>query len=203
IGQPPEKIGTAESIAASRARAREAIVEGVLPPVVEIELIHKDGHVLPVESRASFIRDVQGRVVEVQSMYRDITERKRADDALHKSLAENEQRRRVAEAIAEIGRQVAEGVELEPLQRRIIDVVATLLQAAVVRLYMADPATGDLVELMARTTSQASGAVGLVTVPPGVGVIGLAVRERRSVWTTDGLADARVHLPADVRAYLE
>jgi len=50
--------------------------------VLELELIRKDGSLIPVEARYSFIRDAEGKAVEVLGVLRDITERKQAQEAL-------------------------------------------------------------------------------------------------------------------------
>src|SRR5262249_45118080 len=45
----------------------------------EIELLRKDGSVVPVEARSRFIRDRQGKPIGVLASYRDITARKQAE----------------------------------------------------------------------------------------------------------------------------
>jgi len=61
----------------------------------ELEAFRKDGSTVWVEASVSFLRDSNGRPVEILSVVRDITKRKRAEEALHESeenfraLAEN------------------------------------------------------------------------------------------------------------------
>jgi PAS domain S-box-containing protein/putative nucleotidyltransferase with HDIG domain len=51
---------------------------------LDLELIHKDGSLVPVEVKYTFLRDTQGRPVEVLAIARDISERKQAlDEAGH------------------------------------------------------------------------------------------------------------------------
>ncbi len=50
--------------------------------LLELELNRKDGSTVPVEANFSFLRDAAGRPVGVLSIARDITERKRAEEAL-------------------------------------------------------------------------------------------------------------------------
>jgi PAS domain S-box-containing protein/putative nucleotidyltransferase with HDIG domain len=48
--------------------------------IVEVDLVHKDGHTVPFEVCYSALRDAQGKPVEVMAIARDITARKIADD---------------------------------------------------------------------------------------------------------------------------
>lgn len=62
---------------------------------VEMQLMRRDSSVLDVSLNVSAIRDEQGRIIASRSVWRDITERKAAEDAvrkseaLHRSLLEN------------------------------------------------------------------------------------------------------------------
>lgn len=47
---------------------------------LELELIHKDGSLVPVEVKYTFLRDAQARPVEVLAIARDISERKKAQE---------------------------------------------------------------------------------------------------------------------------
>src|SRR5262249_6782505 len=51
----------------------------------EIELLHKNGSVVPVEARSLFIRDREGKPVGILAVHRDITERKRQTEELRRS----------------------------------------------------------------------------------------------------------------------
>jgi len=47
---------------------------------LDLELIHKDGSLVPVEVKYTFLRDAQGRPVEVLAIARDISERKQSQE---------------------------------------------------------------------------------------------------------------------------
>ncbi|MGE0081514.1 MAG: PAS domain S-box protein, partial [Thiohalomonadaceae bacterium] len=64
-----------------------------------LEIRHADGHVTPVLYNASVYRDAEGKVVGVFAAARDISERRRAEEALRAS----EERLRQAQRIAQIG----------------------------------------------------------------------------------------------------
>lgn len=49
---------------------------------LELELLHKDGHAVPVEVVGNIMLDAQGRPVQVVGSSRDITERKQAEEAI-------------------------------------------------------------------------------------------------------------------------
>ncbi len=52
---------------------------------LEIELNRKDGSTVPVEVNCTFLRESDGRPVEILVIARDITERKRAEEAVRRS----------------------------------------------------------------------------------------------------------------------
>ncbi|MBM9520967.1 PAS domain S-box protein [Desulforhopalus vacuolatus] len=64
---------------------------------IELEAIHKDGHIIPVEIHARIVFDKQGNPVEILGVSRDITDRKQKETALreseelYKSLFKNNQ----------------------------------------------------------------------------------------------------------------
>jgi PAS domain S-box-containing protein len=77
---------TAKSYEKQRNAMLEALASGSRDSaVLELEAVHKDGHTIPIEAHARFILDEQGRPVEIQGVARDITDRKRAEEALRKA----------------------------------------------------------------------------------------------------------------------
>jgi PAS domain S-box-containing protein len=68
----------------ARAGYEQAFREGLVQDY-ELEIRHRDGHVTPVLYNASVYRDEAGDVIGVFAAARDITERKRAEEALKKS----------------------------------------------------------------------------------------------------------------------
>ncbi len=69
--------------------ARQVLVRGY-SDVYEKEYIRKDGTVIPIELRTHLIRDSNGNPEGMWGFVRDITERKRAAEALHKAHDELE-----------------------------------------------------------------------------------------------------------------
>jgi PAS domain S-box-containing protein len=58
--------------------------------IIELDLKHKDGRKVPVEVSTRFIKDNAGKTVGVVNIFRDVTERKRAELALKESKAKIE-----------------------------------------------------------------------------------------------------------------
>jgi len=89
---------------------------------------------------------------------------------------------------AEIGRELLEADDSTRGAQRLADDVRALVEAKSVVLFRRDPESGSL------TSIAVSGDIGpldgpSIVLPPGVGPSGLAVRERRPVWTPDVLTD--------------
>lgn len=67
---------------------------------MEARLLHADGHYVPVLARGFVVRDAQGRALRIAGTNTDLTERKRAEDAIRELNASLE--RRVAERTREL-----------------------------------------------------------------------------------------------------
>jgi PAS domain S-box-containing protein len=86
IGQPVSKVATPAAVALAEARSRRFRAGQKLPSsLFEAELIRKDGSTIVVEARTRAIRDATGTLVGYQGIYRDLTERKQAEEALRQS----------------------------------------------------------------------------------------------------------------------
>jgi PAS domain S-box-containing protein len=103
-------------------------LEGEQIPPYEVVVIAKDGRKLPFEVVTSPVYDDQGRVIAIQGISRDITERKRAEEALKKSYAKLEER--VEERTADLEKAMG-------TLRAILDTVP-------IGLILADSATGKI-----------------------------------------------------------
>lgn len=85
IGQSLGKFVTPASFALGTERLRRSLEGEKLPKLFEIEVVRRTGEIVPYEGWASFIYDDCGRPREVQGIFRDISERKRAAEALQAS----------------------------------------------------------------------------------------------------------------------
>ena len=146
-------------------------------------------------------RDADGAVQGVVVVIDDITAHKQADDERVRLLALEQARRREAEAIAELGRILTEGLDLDTVSRRIAELARGLLRTTATSVFRVDPVSRDLVCLAT------SGDPGLLTpggtVPRGAGAVGRAVEHGRPVTTSDILHDPDITTPAALRASIE
>jgi len=85
IGRHYADLVTPESRRKMDERTRRALAGERLPSVFEYTAVRRDGTTYPVEARTRFIRSAEGVPVGWQGLYRDITERKRAEVALRES----------------------------------------------------------------------------------------------------------------------
>jgi PAS domain S-box-containing protein len=85
IGEHYAKFVTPATHAEWVERARRVAAGEKLPDIAEIEVVRGDGVTIPVEVRGSIIRDRQGRPALFQAIFREITERKRTEQALRAS----------------------------------------------------------------------------------------------------------------------
>ena len=85
IGQRYHTICTPASIAHGEARTRRGLAGEKLSPTFEAEMVRKDGSVIVVDIQDRFIRNSQGDPIGVQVIFRDITARKRTEEALRES----------------------------------------------------------------------------------------------------------------------
>ncbi len=124
--------------------------------------------------------------------------------AIHNAqlFAEAHTRRRAAETLSDLGRTLAQALDLEVVAQRIADSVRALLSVESSALFRLEPHSGDLVPL-AVSGYTGGGFDRHVRFPRGTGMVGLATRDRRAVATPNLLTDARVILPPDVRERIE
>ncbi|MFQ5898622.1 MAG: GAF domain-containing protein [Candidatus Methylomirabilia bacterium] len=113
-----------------------------------------------------------------------------------------EARRRASEALAEVGRVLAQSLDPEQVGQRVVDSVLSLLDVQAASLYRLEPESENLVNVTASGEAWSSLGRGLV-VPKGYGMAGLGVLERRAVATPDLLADPRIRFTPELRALVE
>jgi PAS domain S-box-containing protein len=136
--------------------------------------------------------------IEQERLASDRTDLPRLRDATMLSLSEAQ---RTAAALADVGRLVSETLDVHVAGQRIAESLRTLLGARHAVLFRLEPGSEDLVTVALGGEAIASFGPGLVF-PRGTGVVGLAVRERGAIVTTNWLTDHRIVLTPDLRARL-
>ncbi|HEX6212297.1 MAG TPA: GAF domain-containing protein [Methylomirabilota bacterium] len=111
--------------------------------------------------------------------------------------AHGQRRRREAEALAAVGQALAYSLNPHVVAQLIADSVIALLDARDGAVYRLEPATGELIAI-AFAGRQVDSPVPLV-LPPGAGLAGRAVLERRLLSTRNALDDPRVVYPEVLR----
>lgn len=73
----------------------EKRIRGEDVPAYYVDIIAKDGRIIPFELVTTAIRDETGRIIGIEGISREITERKQAEEALRRAYDEMEERVRV------------------------------------------------------------------------------------------------------------
>jgi PAS domain S-box-containing protein len=137
---------------------------------------------------------VQAEASIEQLLSREQLARREADAA----RVEADERRKVAEELARLAKAMTETLDVATVGQRIVDAALVLFAARASSLRLAAP-DGALVGVAFGGAMRQAFAVGH-TIPAGpASVSGLAMRERRAVWTDDSFTDPRLDLAADVR----
>ncbi len=101
-------------------------------------------------------------------------------------------------ALADLGRVLSETLDPDVVGQRVADSICALLGARASALYR----TGPGGELLALATSRSGSFDWAPVLAPGIGMAGLAVRERQPVAGPDVLTDTRLHYEPAVRESL-
>jgi signal transduction histidine kinase len=111
-------------------------------------------------------------------------------------FAEREQRRRGAEALAELDAVLARSLDSDIVADGIVRGTRSLLDSRFAAVYRLDPGSGDLVSLAVDGDGHGDAATVL---PRGSGICGVAVEERDVIVSADILSDARIALSPALR----
>jgi len=156
----------------------------------ESSLAYRDGKTRYI--RATYVPDVgeDGSVRGFVAHVDDISDLKRAEE-------EREQHRRNADELARIARTLTESLDASHVAERIAESILPVFraQSSVVRLLQPD---GSLACVAIAGKWLENFEPGYL-LPPGVGLVGRAVAERRALWTTDILNAPDVVLTPEFR----
>ena len=169
---------------------------------VTFETSGRDADGTERQLQAAYVPDVAGATVRgFVAVITDVTERKRAEDERAQLLRVEQARRREAEAIAELGRVLTQGLDVNAVAQRLAELARGLLRAVTATVYRVEPESGDFV-CLAISGDMGPFQVGGI-VPRDAGVIGAAVRRGGPVTSDNVLADPDVVFPETTRAWVE
>jgi PAS domain S-box-containing protein len=86
---------------------------------IEVSLLTKDGRAIPYEFNGSLIKDSEGNVLGIAGTGRDVSDRKRAEEALHNVIRETNERREEITALLQSARLVLEHREFQEAAREV------------------------------------------------------------------------------------
>ena len=140
LGQPVRTIFAQETAGLDQMwleRLREA---GSIRDA-EITIVTKDNHRIPFSFSASIVRDEQGAEQGIICVGRDLTERKRAEDALRDAEAEAKQRLKEQIALREAGATIASTLDPTKVLSRIAEQMAKAIDTTSAYISSYDPTT--------------------------------------------------------------
>jgi len=121
IGQHVHKVATPASVALAEDRIRRFLARERISPTFEVELIRKDGSLVPAEAWTRGIRDPQGKISAFHGIYRDISARKKAEAQL-KEEAE------IAAALARVGHELISSLNTPEILARLCRLTTEVLE---------------------------------------------------------------------------
>jgi len=143
---------------------------------------HKNGQVFPAFLSASVLRDRRGELVGVMGVCRDITERKRAEEALRR-------RNRELALLHQAGQAFSSTLDLDQVLVAVLEEVRRLLDVVACSIWLTDPETGELV--CQQAVGPQSEIVRGWRLAPGEGLAGWVARSGESLIVPDTRADER------------
>jgi PAS domain S-box-containing protein len=152
---------------------------------------------------ATYVPDVDrdGTTRGLVAVVHDITERKHAENERARLLGLEQGRRREAEAVAELGRILTEGLDPDAVAERIAELGRGLLRATTTAVYRVDAVTRDLVCLAISGDMGGFRPGGVL--PRGAGAVGRAVERGRLVTSVNVLDDPDIETPPGAREWIE
>jgi len=118
--------------------------------------------------------------------------------ALRETMQQSEEHQKRLESLVEVSQRLTQGLDPREVAQQIVDNLCTLLNVHNATLFRQAPESGDLVALaIAGDIGEKYGSQ--VVFPRGMGVVGLAVCERRLIMTANLLTDNRISLTPELR----
>ena len=166
------------------------------PLSTEYRLLARNGQVVWFHDEALIVTDDDGRPVALQGVRMDVTERKRAEEALHRNLEERlaaeealHQRNLQLELLNRATQALSSTLELQDVLSAVLEEMRNLLGVAASSIWLIDPNTGELV--CQQATGSQSDALRGWRLSPGQGIAGWVVHNDESLIVDDVRSDER------------
>jgi PAS domain S-box-containing protein len=166
--------------------------EGIIQ--AELQLRRRDGALIWVQDDARAIRDADDQVICYEGSVQDMTERKRAQEALQR-------RNRELELLNRVGQAFVSTLDLDQVIVTVLEEVRGLLSVVACSLWLIDPTSHELV--CRQATGPQSEIVRGWRLAPGEGLGGCVVRSGESLIVPDTRADRRHFKGVDQQTGLE
>ena len=114
--------------------------------------------------------------------------------ALERQLAASQQAKAIATAVAQVGKELTESLNVGQASQQIVTTLLWLFRVRRTVLFLRDP-TLDMLVCVATAGEGDPGMWLGKGLPAGVGIAGRAVAEDRALWSADLLADPQLALP--------
>jgi len=154
----------------------------------EVSALRKNSEVFPSLISASALRNARGELMGVMGISRNISERKRAEEALR-------QRNRELAMLNRAGHALTSTLDLDQVLATVLGEVRRLLDVTACSVWLIEPETDDLVCLQAATPQDE--IVRGWRLAPGEGICGWVARYGESLVIVDAWADERYYSGVD------
>lgn len=183
MAQPLQHALTPASFEAVTRALEEELAAEKLPEkdltrsrTLELEVMHRDGSTVWVESTMTFLRGPDGRPVEILGVNRDLTERKRAEDNIIRQLQR-------LEALHQIDMVITSGLDMNVGLNLLLEKMLPLLSVDAALILLIDPPSRFLNYAAGRGFQ--SDAIRGTRVQIGHGYAGRAALEQHTVHVSD------------------
>jgi PAS domain S-box-containing protein len=183
LSMKPRDLLTPASYERQQKRLQKAL-EGrkIFSDNLELEVIHKDGSIVPVELRARLLYDNEGEPVEILGMLRDISERRRVEASLRR-------RNRELALFSRLGRSLVSTLDLDEVLEGLLEEMRVMLGIVASSVWLVEPETQLLV--CRHATGPHSEVVRGWHLAWGEGLVGWAAQNAQSLIVGDAKADTR------------
>lgn len=166
------------------------VLQGEACAGVEIRGQKKDGTTIDLSLSTAPLRDATDEIIGVMGVVTDITEHKRADEALQAKTRDLAIKTERLEVLAMLSRTVTSTLDPQEVFNLIVDAVVRLLDAALSRVWVVDQFSGDLVR------KAGAGDSDLIDCPqlrlrPGEDMAGEALVEKETISINHPARDPR------------